>query len=140
MKRKSSLAAGASLVAIATVVLLATGASAHQILYPHKFGTPVPDPNRPIPHIGPYEPPYVAPPSTKSGTWKDVAGLPAFTQYGPWEPQLLTDGSALVLDAGTQQWYKLTPNKKGSYVHGKWSPIAPMPAGDCPLYFAAQIL
>jgi hypothetical protein len=140
MKMKFCLAAGASLVAIAAMASLATGASAHQILYPHRFGTPAPDPNRPIVHIGPYQAPYVAPPAARSGTWKDVANLPAFMQYGPWEPQLLTDGTVLVLDAGTQQWYKLTPNKKGKYTNGKWTAIAKMPTGDCPLYFAAQIL
>ena len=140
MKMKFHRATGASLVAIAAMASLTTGASAHQILYPHRFGTPIPDPNRPIVHVGPYEAPYVAPAAAKSGTWKDVANLPAFTQYGPWEPQLLTDGSVLVLAAGTQQWYKLTPNRKGKYTHGKWTAIAPMPSGDCPLYFAAQIL
>jgi hypothetical protein len=69
-----------------------------------------------------------------------VGNLPTFTQYGPWEPQLLTDGTVLVLAAGTQQWFKLTPDSKGKYTDGTWTAITPMPAGDCPLYFAAQIL
>ena len=82
----------------------------------------------------------MAPRSAGSGTWTDVANLPSFTEYGPWEPQLLTDGTVLVLDAGTSQWYKLTPDSKGNYTDGTWSAIAPMPSTDCPLYFAAQIL
>jgi hypothetical protein len=140
MKMRSSVAMGASLLAIAAITSLATGASARQIYYPHRHGITPPDPNTPIFHVGPYEAPFVAPHNARSGTWKDVANLPTFSQYGPWEPQLLTDGTVLVLAAGTQQWYKLTPNRKGRYTHGKWSAIAPMPSGDCPLYFAAQIL
>ncbi|HWY16661.1 MAG TPA: hypothetical protein VNX86_16115 [Rhizomicrobium sp.] len=140
MKIRSCLATGASLVAIAAIVSLATGASAHQVLRPYKFGTMPPDPNKPTVHIGPYEAPYVAPRNAKSGTWTDVGNLPNFTQYGPWAPQLLTDGTVLVLAAGTQQWFKLTPDIKGNYTDGTWTAIAPMPSGDCPLYFATQIL
>jgi len=140
MKIRSCLATGASLVAIAAIVSLATGASAHQILRPYTFGTTPPDPNKPTIHIGPHEAPYVAPRNAGSGTWKDVGNLPNFTQYGPWAPQLLTDGTVLVLAAGTQQWFKLTPDIKGNYTDGTWTAIAPMPSGDCPLYFATQIL
>lgn len=140
MKTRSYLAAGVSFVALAAVVSLAGAASAHQVLRPYRFGTPVPDPNMPTVHVGPYEPPYVAPRRIRSGKWTDVANLPNFTQYGPWAPQLLTDGTVLVLAAGTQQWYKLTPDSKGKYTDGTWSAIAQMPSGDCPLYFATQIL
>src|SRR3984957_3091826 len=140
MKIRSCLATGASLVAIAAIVSLATGASAHQVLRPYTFGTTPPDPNKPTVHIGPHEAPYVAPRNAKSGTWTDVGNLPNFTQYGPWAPQLLTDGTVLVLAAGTQQWFKLTPDIKGNYTDGTWTAIAPMPSGDCPLYFATQIL
>ena len=140
MKTRSRLVTGASLLAIIAMASLATGASARQIYYPHRFGITPPDPNTPIVHVGPYAPPYVAPKTSGSGTWTDVGNLPTFAQYGPWEPQLLTDGTVLVLAAGTQQWYKLTPDSKGKYTDGTWSQISPMPAGDCPLYFAAQIL
>lgn len=140
MKIRSCLATGVSLVAVATMVSLATGASAHQVLRPYRFGTTPPDPNRPTVHVGPYEAPYVAPSNANSGTWTDVGNLPNFTQYGPWAPQLLTDGTVLVLAAGTQQWFKLTPDKKGKYTDGAWTSIAKMPSGDCPLYFAQQIL
>src|ERR1700722_7103354 len=140
MKMKHCLATGASVVAMAAMISLATGASAHEILYSNPFGTTPRAPNTPIVHVGPYEAPYVAPENAKSGTWKDVANLPSFTQYGPWAPQLLTDGTVLVVDAGTGQWYKLTPDIKGQYTDGTWSAIAPMPSGDCPLFFATQTL
>jgi hypothetical protein len=140
MKSDSHLATGVSVLALATLAVLATSASAHPIYRPHASGVTPPDPNMPIVHVGPYEPPYIAPKKTKSGKWTDVENLPSFTEYGPWEPQLLTDGTVLVLDAGTQQWYKLTPDSKGIYTDGTWSKIAEMPTGDCPLYFATQIL
>ena len=119
---------------------LATGASAHQILYPYTFGTTPRDPNTPLHRVGPYAPPYKAPRSASSGTWTDVGNLPSFTTYGPWEPQLLTDGTVLVFDAGTNQPYKLAPDSKGKYTDGTWTTLAKMPSNDCPLYFAAQVL
>jgi len=73
------------------------------------------------------------------GTWKDVGKLPNFTQYGPWAPQLLTDGTVLVLAAGTA-WFKLTPDSKGNYnrrqvEHDRRDAVRRLPA-----YFATQIL
>ncbi|HEX4081151.1 MAG TPA: hypothetical protein VHX61_19985 [Rhizomicrobium sp.] len=48
----------------------------------------------------------------------------------------------IILDYCTSpaQWYKLAPDSKGRYTDGSWSPIAPMPAGYSPLYFAQQVL
>jgi hypothetical protein len=140
MKLDIQLATGVSLLALAAFAVLGTGASAHPIYRPYTFGVTPPDPNRPIVHVGPYERPYVAPRKTKSGKWTDVGNLPTFTEYGPWAAQLLTDGTVLVLDAGTDQWYKLTPDNKGIYTDGTWSAIAAMPSKDCPLYFATQVL
>lgn len=137
MKSKLFLTAGVSLLAIAAMT---TGASAHQILYPYKFGTTPRDPNTPLHRVGPYQPPYVAPKSAKSGKWTDVQNLPSFTTYGPWEPQLLTDGRVLVFSAGTNQAYTLTPDSKGKYTDGTWTTLSLMPSNDCPLYFAAQVL
>ena len=53
---------------------------------------------------------------------------------------LLTDGSVMVQDAGTSNWWKLTPDNTGSYVAGTWTPLAPMPDGYAPLYFASAVL
>jgi hypothetical protein len=140
MKKHGHLAIGASVVALAAIGMLSTGVAARPVYRPFTFGTPRPDPNMPTLHVGPHEAPYVAPKKSKSGKWTDVGDLPSFTEYGPWEPQLLTDGTVLVLDAGTLQWYKLSPDSKGKYTDGTWSAIATMPPGDCPLYFATQIL
>jgi hypothetical protein len=55
---------------------------------------------------------------------------------------LLTDGTVLVHSeqSNSSQWSRLTPDAKGSYVNGTWTPIAPMPAGYAPLYFASAVL
>ncbi len=60
---------------------------------------------------------------------------------------LESDGTVLVHDepdnnvtGGTDMWWRLTPNSQGSYIDGKWSQIASMPAGYKPLYFASAIL
>src|SRR5947208_2767500 len=55
---------------------------------------------------------------------------------------LLTDGSVIVHSeqGNSSQWSKLTPDANGSYVNGTWKPIAPMPAGYAPLYFASAVL
>jgi len=90
-------------------------------------------------HVGPYEPPYVAPANAKSGTWKDLGGTLPFKE-GPETSLLLTDGTVMVHDVCYGQWYKLTPDKKGSYETGKWSTPAAMPSGYGPLYFASEVL
>jgi hypothetical protein len=135
-----SMRASASVLALAAIASFATSASAHKIHYPYKVGATPIDPNRPLVHVGPYRPPFVAPSSAKSGTWKDVGSLP-FTA-SPWNLVLLTDGTVLVQDFCTSpnQWYKLTPDTKGKYEDGKWTKTATMPSGYVPLFMASQVL
>jgi len=134
-----TLPAGASALAIALAVSAAPS-SAHPIYYPHKRGaTARVEPNRPILHVGRYEGPFVARKPTISGTWADVVAPLPFT-HGPWAPQQLTDGTVVIQDFCTSNWYKLTPDNKGNYVNGSWSAIAAMPKGYQPLFFATQIL
>jgi hypothetical protein len=76
-------------------------------------------------------------PRAASSPWQPVnANAPA----GVGAPQLLTDGTVLVQQYCTQNWYKLTPDINGSYINGTWSEIAPLPAGYAPVYFAAAVL
>lgn len=53
---------------------------------------------------------------------------------------LLTDGTLMVQDFGTSNWWRLTPDQTGSYRNGTWSQRAAMPAGYAPLYFASAVL
>ncbi|HEX4080783.1 MAG TPA: hypothetical protein VHX61_18130 [Rhizomicrobium sp.] len=141
MKMKVYLTTGASVLALAAVAAVGTGASAHQIYYPYRPGAVHTAPTAELRHIGAYEKPYVAPKKSKTGTWADLSGALPFAN-GPWNPKQMTDGTILVLDYCTAsgQWYKLTPDKKGQYSDGTWSKIATMPSGYSPLFFASQVL
>lgn len=139
MTSRSLLTAGASALALASLCLAATGAVAHPVFRPHAHGMAPINPNLPLAHVGPYSGPYKSP-SLRTGKWKDVANLPF--QNGPWNARMQTDGTVIIMDFCTSpnQWYKLTPNKKGKYESGKWSKIATMPSGYSPLFFASQTL
>ncbi len=99
------------------------------------------------PHVTPFghaqpsgEPPYPGPAGTVS-PWTPLANPP---QFSAGTMLLQSDGSVLVHDepasGATTQWWRLTPNSKGSYINGTWSAIASMPAGYAPLYFASATL
>jgi hypothetical protein len=53
---------------------------------------------------------------------------------------LLTDGTLMVQDAAGPDWWKLTPDETGSYLNGTWTPLALLPNGYAPLYFASAVL
>jgi hypothetical protein len=59
-------------------------------------------------------------------------------QVTPGTAHLMTDGTVLVQDAGTPDWWRLTPDIFGSYINGTWSAVASMAYG--PLYFASAVL
>jgi hypothetical protein len=73
--------------------------------------------------------------STGASPWTLLKNPPPFGTPGTM--LLESDGTVLVHDepdnnstGGTNAWYKLTPNSKGSYVDGTWSRIASMPAAN----------
>jgi hypothetical protein len=84
--------------------------------------------------------PFMAKAGTKS-PWTALKNAPPFS---PGTMLLASDGTVLVHAeppaGGTADWYKLTPNSKGSYVDGTWSKLPPMPGGYDPLYFSSAIL
>ncbi|HEY1934809.1 MAG TPA: hypothetical protein VGG99_22620 [Acetobacteraceae bacterium] len=69
------------------------------------------------------------------GVWTAPANPPTFN-VGTM--LLLTDGSVLAQDSGTINWWKLTPDPAGQYVHGRWSPVRS--ARNAVLYFASAVL
>jgi len=78
-------------------------------------------------------------PGSKSGTWTYYKGkLPFSSASGV--SILLTDGTVLVLNVCTSNWFKLTPDNKGRYETGSWSQVADMPGGYIPYLFASEIL
>jgi len=52
----------------------------------------------------------------------------------------LTDGTVMVHEYLTPNWWRLTPNNQGSYLNGTWSKLASMPSNYGPLYFASAVL
>jgi len=53
---------------------------------------------------------------------------------------LLTDGTVIINEQCSSQWFQLTPDINGSYRNGSWSQIVSLPTGYAPLYFASQVL
>ena len=75
------------------------------------------------------------------GTWQTVKTVaPGYLS----NPLLLTDGTVIAENTDAPQWYKLTPDSKGSYVNGTWSKIASLPVINgvqyAPLYHASAVL
>ncbi len=52
----------------------------------------------------------------------------------------MTDGTVLVQGQNETDWWKLTPDKKGSYVNGTWSQVASLPSGYSPYANAQAVL
>ena len=76
------------------------------------------------------------------GTWKPlVHPVPGANAAG--HAMLLTDGSVLVMAStcnATGNWYRLVPDKTGSYINGSWANAGFLQGGYNPLYFASQVL
>ncbi len=95
------------------------------------------------PPLGRAKPASVSPALAPAGAspWTALTHAPPFD---PGTMLLASDGTVLVHSeppaGGTADWYKLTPNSKGSYVNGTWTKLPSMPGGYDPLYFASAIL
>src|SRR5579863_5372750 len=80
--------------------------------------------------------------------WSGVASsqqwIPIFTppQFNVGVVLLLTDGTILVQQNKTSNWWKLTPDINGFYRSGTWSKLASFPAAMnyAPTYFASAVL
>jgi hypothetical protein len=73
-------------------------------------------------------------------TWTPLKHQPAKMTGGAGPGLLLTDGTVLVHDACGRDWWKLTPDAKGSYVNGTWKQVASLQSGYAPVYFASAVL
>ena len=78
--------------------------------------------------------------SSEASPWTPLTNQPTFLTSGAANPILLTDGTVLVQDAGSQDWWKLTPDQNGSYVNGTWTEVASLPSGYAPLYHSSAVL
>ena len=67
------------------------------------------------------------------------------TAKAPWTngadtEMLMTDGTVMVHDPCTSNWFRVVPDKTGNYVKGTWIKTAPMPSNYAPLYHASAVL
>jgi len=81
-----------------------------------------------------------------------LAGIASAQKWQPLKTQpsfpvgaigLLTDGTVLLheeQDGTPQKWFKLTPDKTGSYINGTIKPIASTASGYGPFYFGSVVL
>jgi hypothetical protein len=74
-----------------------------------------------------------------AGGWTPV------TQKAPWSngadtEVLMTDGTVMVHDYCTSNWYALAPDKTGNYINGTWTKMASLPSSYGPLYHASAVL
>ena len=76
-----------------------------------------------------------------AGTWTVTKNAPSSAVA---HAVLLTDGSVLVnsifFESHSDPWYRLVPDKTGSYINGTWSNAGTLPSGYNPLYFASSVL
>jgi hypothetical protein len=69
--------------------------------------------------------------------WQKLKHQPTFQTDSALQ---LTDGTVIVHEYSTPNWWRLTPDNTGSYLNGKWSKIGSMPSNYGPLYYASAVL
>jgi hypothetical protein len=82
------------------------------------------------------------------GTWMPYGAGNTFPGNAPDTALLMTDGSVIMHDICTANWFRLLPSNTGSYTGGTWSAFAPndrvaiaaMPGGYGPLFYASAVL
>ena len=75
------------------------------------------------------------------GSWTALTNKPPSAVA---HAMMLSDGSVLVnsffFQTHVDYWYRLIPDKTGSYVNGTWLSAGSLPSGYNPLYFASSML
>jgi hypothetical protein len=74
-----------------------------------------------------------------AGGWTPVTNKAPWTNGADTE-LLMTDGTVIVHDYCTSNWYALAPDSTGSYINGTWTKTASMPSNYGPLYFGSAVL
>jgi hypothetical protein len=72
-----------------------------------------------------------------TGTWEKLVNQPPFQTD---TALLLTDGTVMVHQYSSPNWWRLTPDNTGSYLNGTWSQLGSMASDYGPLYFASAVL
>ena len=74
-------------------------------------------------------------PAAKAGSWTQIAS-PAPIAVSMM--LLLTDGSVLCQASLSNEWWRLSPDRSGRYVGGRWQPCGN--SRNAPLYYASAVL
>lgn len=74
-----------------------------------------------------------------AGGWMPVVAKAPWTNGADTE-LLMTNGTVIVHDYCTSDWYSLAPDTNGNYINGTWTKTASMSSGYGPLYFASAVL
>ncbi|HVR45865.1 MAG TPA: hypothetical protein VMT95_04430 [Candidatus Binatia bacterium] len=96
-------------------------------------------------HTPAYPPPRRHHITSAERTRARLAGWTPVTSVAPWSSGpgtevLMTNGTIMVSDYCTSNWYSLTPDKTGSYVNGTWTKMGSLPSSYGPLYFGSAVL
>jgi hypothetical protein len=75
--------------------------------------------------------------SASAQTWKKIQHQPTFQTD---TALLLTDGTVMMHQIMSPNWWRLTPDNKGNYLTGVWTKLASMQSSYGPLYFASALL
>jgi hypothetical protein len=75
----------------------------------------------------------------RAGGWTPVSHVAPWAN-GPGTELLLTNGTVMVQDFCTSNWFSLTPDNTGSYINGTWTKLGSMPSNYAPLYFGSAVL
>jgi hypothetical protein len=126
MPKAAKLRTGVSLVALATATMATDSALAHMPLPKHGG------------YAGLHLRLFQAPKASGGGTWQALANR--FPGQTPDTSLLMTDGTVLMHDACTPDWYRLTSDQNGNYANGTWKKAASMPSDYGPYGFASQVL
>jgi len=68
--------------------------------------------------------------------WQTLKNPPTFLTDTALQ---LTDGTVMVHEYLSPNWWQLTPDNTGSYLNGTWSQLGSMPSNYGPLYFASAV-
>jgi hypothetical protein len=69
--------------------------------------------------------------------WQPLQNQPSFH---PDTALLLTDGTVMVHQYMSRNWWRLTPDQTGNYRKGTWTQLASMQSNYGPLFFASAVL
>jgi hypothetical protein len=93
-------------------------------------------PNLPVPRVRITEADRAR---ARAAGWSRITA-PAPFSVGAAQALLMTDGTVMIQDFCSSDWWSLTPDIHGSYVNGAWTQKASMPPNYAPLFNASAVL